>query len=78
MKTFFKNLFNDENNINEKAIIGFIAFISMIIFSVIDIVFGIVFNKGEIINEFIINTFLSLTLGCFGIASIDKFINKKH
>ena len=29
------------------------------------------------VQEFIFNAFLWLTLGCFGIASIDKFVNKK-
>ena len=28
----FKNLFDDENNINEKSVVGFIAFAVMILF----------------------------------------------
>lgn len=76
MKKFLSNLFNDSNNINEKALIGFLAFIMMCVFAVVDMVTGY-FGKELVINEFIFNAFQWLTLGCFGIASVDKFINKK-
>lgn len=75
MKNFFKILFNDNNTINEKSIIGFLAFVMMIAFAVADIVTGYM-GKDLVINEFIFNAFLWLTLGCFGIASVDKWINK--
>lgn len=75
MKTFFNKLFNDNNTINEKSIIGFMAFVMMVIFAISDIITGTL-GKDLIINEFIFNSFLYLTLGCFGIASVDKWINK--
>jgi hypothetical protein len=77
MKNFFKSLFNDDNTINEKAIIGFVAFLMMIMFSIADIVSALL-SKEYIVKEFIFNSFLWLTLGCFGIASVDKLINKKQ
>lgn len=73
---FFKDLFNDNNTINEKAVIGFGAFVVMIIFAVVDIVTGIL-NKPLLVNEFIFDSFKLLTIACFGIASVDKWINKK-
>ena len=76
MKKFLGQLFNDSNSINEKSFIGFCAFLMMVIFAVSDIVTGSL-GKDLVINEFIFNSFLYLTLGCFGIASIDKYINKK-
>lgn len=75
MKNFFKTLFNDNNTINEKSIIGFLAFLIMIAFALADIISGYI-GKDLVINEFIFNAFLWLTLGCFGIASVDKWINK--
>lgn len=75
MKNFFKTLFNDNNTINEKSIIGFLAFVMMIAFAIADIITGYM-GKDLVINEFIFNAFLWLTLGCFGIASVDKWINK--
>ena len=76
MKKFFKSLFNDDNNINEKAVIGFGAFIMMVVFAIADIITGSL-GKELIIQEFIFNSFLIMTLGCFGIASVDKYMNKK-
>jgi hypothetical protein len=75
MKNFFKSLFNDNNSINEKAVIGFASFIMMCIFAVSDIVTGAL-GKELVVQEFIFNAFLWMTLGCFGIASVDKYINK--
>ena len=75
MKQFFKNLFDDSNSINEKAVIGFAAFIMMVIFAVADIVTGAL-NKPLLVNEFIFDSFKILTIACFGIASVDKWINK--
>ena len=76
MKKFFKSLFSDDNNINEKSFIGFLAFLMMIGFAIADIVTGAL-GKELVVQDFIFNSFLWLTLGCFGISSVDKFINKK-
>jgi len=76
MKKFFSELFNDDNKINEKSFIGFLAFVIMVVFAISDIVTGSL-GKDLLVNEFIFNSFLYLTLGCFGIASVDKYINKK-
>ena len=76
MKQFFKSLFDDSNSINEKAVIGFAAFMMMVVFAVADIVTGTM-GKDLVVNEFIYDSFKVLTIACFGIASIDKWINKK-
>lgn len=75
MKKFFHDLFNDTNSINEKSVVGFLAFVMMVIFAVADIVTGSL-GKDLVINEFIFNAFLWLVLGSFGIGSVDKWINK--
>ena len=75
MKNFFKNLFDDNNTINEKSVVGFLAFVMMTFFALADIVTGSL-GKDLVINEFIFNAFLWLVLGSFGIGSIDKWINK--
>lgn len=75
MKKFFSQLFNDSNTINEKAVIGFLAFCMMCIFAIADIVTG-AFGKHLVVEEFIFDSFKILTIACFGIASIDKWINK--
>jgi hypothetical protein len=37
MKQFFKNLFDDSNSINEKSVVGFTAFLMMVITLIADI-----------------------------------------
>tara|TARA_Y100000385_G_C12610282_1_gene432638 strand:+ start:191 stop:439 length:249 start_codon:yes stop_codon:yes gene_type:complete len=71
----FKNIFKDDNNVNEKNVIGFMSFAVMTIFAVVDLTTGY-FGKDLVINEFIYNSFVIVTLGCFGIAGIEKFAKK--
>lgn len=75
MKQFIKDLFNDDNSINEKAVVGFIAFLMMIITLTVDIITGVM-GREMPIHEFIFDGFMVITLGSFGIASVDKWINK--
>jgi hypothetical protein len=74
---FFKRMFMDDNDINEKSIVGFGAFIMMVITLGVDIYTGM---NGIVmpINEFIFDGFMVITLGSFGIASVDKFITAKN
>lgn len=74
---FLKRMFMDENDINEKSIVGFGSFIMMVITLLVDIGTGIA-GKEMPIHEFVFNGFMVITLGAFGIASIDKFITAKH
>ena len=73
---FFKDLFDDDNNINEKSVVGFASFAVMVACITVDLVTGYM-GKELLINEYIFNGFLTITLGSFGIASVDKFVNKK-
>jgi hypothetical protein len=76
MKKFFYKLFKDNNDINEKAIIGFGAFIMLVLTLIVDLITGLM-GRELPIEEFIFNGFLIMTLGSFGIASVDKFLNKR-
>lgn len=76
IKKYFHDLFNDENKINEKSVIGFASFCVMVMFAIADIITGAL-GKDLIVNEFIFNSFLIMTLGSLGIGSVDKYINNK-
>ena len=76
MKQFFKSLFDDNNTINEKAVVGFIAFFMLVIALIVDLVTGYM-GTALVINEFIFDGFMVIILGSFGIASVDKWMNKK-
>ena len=72
----FKDLFKDDNNINEKSVVGFLSFLVMVIFAVVDIVTG-VYGKELQIQDYIYNSFVIITLGSFGIAEVGKIFGKK-
>jgi len=72
----FKNLFDDDNNINEKSVVGFIAFAVMVIFAVTDLLTGYL-GKDLVINEFIYDSFVLVVLGCFGIAEVGKIFSSR-
>jgi|TARA_B110000967_G_C18836015_1_gene536757 hypothetical protein len=67
----FSDLFKDDNNINEKSVIGFIAFAIMIIFAFADLITGYL-GKDLVINDIIYNSFVWVVLGSFGIAEAGK------
>ena len=71
----FKEIFKDNNDYNEKNVIGFMSFAVMLIFALADLVTGY-FGKDLVVQEFIYNSFVIITLGCFGIAGIEKFAKK--
>lgn len=77
MKKFFSHLFDDNNSINEKSVVGFIAFFMLVIALLVDLITG-AFGKPLVINEFIFDGFMIIVLGSFGIASVDKWINRKN
>ena len=77
MKNFFRHLFDDNNSINEKSVVGFIAFLMLVIALAVDLITG-AYGKPLLINKFIFDGFMVIVLGSFGIASVDKWINKKN
>ena len=70
------DLFKNKNEINEKNIIGFASFIVMVLFAVADLLTSLVADKDLIINEVVYNSFVWVTLGCFGISSFEKIKTK--
>ena len=73
----FKDLFKDENDINEKSIVGFASFVIMVLFALADLATGY-FGKDLVINEFVYNSFVIVTLGSFGIGEAGKIFVKKE
>tara|TARA_R100001443_G_scaffold21909_1_gene34126 strand:+ start:446 stop:691 length:246 start_codon:yes stop_codon:yes gene_type:complete len=76
-------LFKDKNTINEKNIIGFISFGIMVLFAIIDLATGILYmgyvGGGQLeINDTIYNSFVMVTLGCFGISAFEKVKQKNE
>ena len=73
----FKDIFKDSNDINEKSVVGFASFAIMVLFALADIVTGFV-GKDLVVQEFIYNSFVIITLGSFGIAEAGNIWGKKQ
>ena len=72
----FKDIFKDKNDINEKSVVGFAAFVIMVLFAVVDLVTGYI-GQDLVINEFIYDSFVYIVLGAFGIAEAGKIFGGK-
>lgn len=71
----FAQIFKNDNEWNEKTVIGFLSFAVMVAVMLADVLTG-AFGKDLPINEFTYNSFVIVTLGSFGIAGIEKFAKK--
>ena len=71
----FRDIFKDSNDINEKTVVGFASFAIMTIFAIVDLITGYL-GKDLVINEFIYDSFLFITLGSFGIAELGTIFKK--
>mgnify|MGYP001380231034 FL=1 len=72
----FKDLFKDDNDINEKSVVGFASFVIIVVFALADLITGYI-GKDLVINEFIYNSFVWIVLGSFGIAEAGKVFGQK-
>ena len=68
-------LFRDENDINEKSIIGFISFFLMVVFGVCDLITAF-WGQDLLISDTIYTSFVVVTLGAFGISEAGKAFGK--
>jgi hypothetical protein len=72
----FWDIFKDNNDFNEKTVIGFLSFAVMTIFAGADIVTGIM-GKNLVIQDTIFNSFVIITIGALGIAEAGKIFGDK-
>jgi hypothetical protein len=69
-------IFKTDNSYNEKTILGACSFAIMVLVMFADIITGWM-GKDLVVNEFVYNSFLFVTLGSFGIAGLEKFADRK-
>lgn len=75
-KRKFIDLFLDDNDVNEKAIIGFISFGLMTVFGICDLVTAFL-GQDLVISDTIYTSFVVVTLGAFGISEAGKAFGGK-
>ena len=71
----FLDIFLDDNDVNEKAIVGFISFAMMVSFGIFDLMTALDGTPLEI-SDTIYTSFVVVTLGCFGISEAGKAFGK--
>ena len=76
MKKFLE-IFKDNNDWNEKSIVGFLAFGAIMCFAGTDLITGLV-QRELVISDTIYDSLVIITLGAFGIGEIGKVFNKKN
>ena len=74
-KRKFIDLFLDDNDINEKSIIGFLSFFLMFVFGTCDLVTAFS-GMDLLISDTIYTSFVVVTLGAFGISEAGKAFGK--
>tara|TARA_S200002703_G_C3797796_1_gene246404 strand:- start:417 stop:791 length:375 start_codon:yes stop_codon:yes gene_type:complete len=74
-KRKFMDLFLDDNDVNEKAIIGFIAFFMLIVFAGCDLVTAF-WGQDLVISDTIFTSLVVITLGAFGISEAGRAFGK--
>jgi len=72
----FKEIFKDNNDYNEKNVVGFASFAIMALFATADIVTGFL-GQDLPVQDFIYNSFVIITLGSFGIDGLTKMFKQK-
>ena len=75
-KRKFMDIFLDDNDVNEKAIIGFISFFLMTIFGVCDLITAFM-GQDLVISDTIYTSFVVVTLGAFGISEAGRAFGGK-
>ena len=70
------DIFLDDNDVNEKAIVGFASFSMMVAFGIVDLITSYA-GMDITISDTIYTSFVVVTLGCFGIAEAGKAFNGK-
>ena len=74
-KRKFIDLFLDDNDINEKSIIGFISFAFMCAFAMCDLITAF-WGMELVISDTVYTSLVVVTLGAFGISEAGKAFGK--
>lgn len=77
MKEFLLRMFSDKTDLNQKAVLGFIAFVLMILYAIADIVTGII-GIPFTIEPIIFNGLMYTAMTMCGITGIEAVFGNKN
>jgi len=77
MKQFLIRMFSDKSDINAKVVVGFLSFLTMIIYGLTDVVTGAM-HKEFVVEPIVFNGLMYTTFGCLGIAGAEAIFGNKN
>lgn len=77
MKDFLLRMFKDTSDINQKAVLGFVSFVLMVLYALADIVTGII-GITFVIEPIVFNGLMYTALTMCGITGIEAVFGNKN
>jgi hypothetical protein len=77
MKQFLLKMFSDKSDVNPKVVVGFISFVTMIVYGLTDVVTGAM-RKDFVIEPIVFNGLMYTTFACLGIAGAEAVFGNKN
>lgn len=77
MKDFLLRMFKDTSDINQKAVLGFVSFVLMVLYALADIVTGVM-GIAFVIEPIVFNGLMYTALTMCGITGIEAVFGNKN
>lgn len=77
MKDFLLRMFSDKSDINQKAVLGFVSFVLMVLYALADIVTGVI-GIAFVIEPIVFNGLMYTALTMCGITGIEAVFGNKN
>jgi len=77
MKDFLLRMFSDKSDINQKAVLGFISFVLMVLYALADIITGAM-GMTFVIEPIVFNGLMYTALTMCGITGVEAIFGNKN
>lgn len=77
MKDFLLRMFSDKSDINQKAVLGLVAFVLMVLYALADIVTGVM-GIAFVIEPIVFNGLMYTAMTMCGITGIEAVFGNKN
>ena len=77
MKEFLLRMFSDKSDINQKAVLGLVAFVLMVLYALADIVTGVM-GIAFVIEPIVFNGLMYTAMTMCGITGIEAVFGNKN
>jgi fucose permease len=77
MKDFLVRMFSDTSDINQKAVLGFVSFVLMVLYALADIVTGVM-GITFVIEPIVFNGLMYTALTMCGITGVEAVFGNKN